>query len=30
MSITGLGDLAQWLQVTQSVVAIIGLPPRTC
>jgi hypothetical protein len=26
MSITGLADLAQWLQVAQSVVAIIGLP----
>jgi hypothetical protein len=29
MSITGLGDLAEWLQVTQSVVAIIGLPILT-
>ena len=26
MTITGLGELAQWLQVAQSVVAIIGLP----
>ena len=26
MSITGPGDLAQWLEITQSVVAIIGLP----
>jgi hypothetical protein len=26
MSMTKLGDLAQWLQVAQSVVAIIGLP----
>jgi hypothetical protein len=26
MSITGLGDLAQWLQIAQSAVAIIGLP----
>jgi hypothetical protein len=26
MSITGLGDLAQWLQTAQSIVAIIGLP----
>lgn len=26
MSITGLGDLAQWFQVAQCVVAIIGLP----
>jgi hypothetical protein len=26
MTITGLGDLAQWLQVAQSVVAITGLP----
>jgi hypothetical protein len=26
MSNTELGDLAQWLQVAQSVVAIIGLP----
>jgi hypothetical protein len=22
----GLGDLAQWLQIAQSVVAIVGLP----
>jgi len=26
MSTTGPGDLAQWLQVSQSIVAIIGLP----
>ena len=26
MSITGLADLAQWLQTAQSIVAIIGLP----
>ena len=26
MSITGLGDLAKWLEMAQSVVAIIGLP----
>jgi hypothetical protein len=26
MTITQLGDLAQWLQVAQSVVAIIGFP----
>jgi hypothetical protein len=26
MSITGLGDLTQWLQTAQSIVAIIGLP----
>lgn len=26
MSITGLGNLAQWLQIAQSVVAIIGFP----
>jgi hypothetical protein len=26
MSIPGLGDLAQWLQTAQSIVAIIGLP----
>src|SRR5271157_6578147 len=26
MRITGVGDLAQWLQVSQSIVAIIGLP----
>jgi hypothetical protein len=29
MSITELGDLTQWLEVTQSVVAIIGLPILT-
>jgi hypothetical protein len=29
MSITEVADLAQWLQVTQSVVAIIGLPILT-
>lgn len=29
MSITELGDLAKWLEVTQSVVAIIGLPILT-
>src|SRR6516225_7222706 len=29
MSITELGNLAQWLEVTQSVVAIIGLPILT-
>ena len=29
MSITKLGDLAQWLEVAQSVVAIIGLPILT-
>jgi hypothetical protein len=26
MTITRLGDLAQWLELTQSVVAIVGLP----
>jgi hypothetical protein len=26
MSITGLGDLTRWLEMAQSVVAIIGLP----
>jgi hypothetical protein len=26
MSITGLGDLARWLEMAQSLVAIIGLP----
>lgn len=26
MTITQLGDLAQWLQVAQSIVAIVGLP----
>lgn len=26
MSIPGLGDLAQWLEMAQSMVAIIGLP----
>jgi len=29
MSITELGNLAKWLEVTQSVVAIIGLPILT-
>lgn len=29
MSTTGLGDLTQWLQVAQSVVAIIGFPILT-
>jgi len=29
MRITGLEDLAQWLQVAQSIVAIIGLPILT-
>jgi hypothetical protein len=29
MGITRLGDLAQWLEVTQSVVAIVGLPILT-
>jgi hypothetical protein len=29
MSLTKLGDLAQWLEVTQSVVAIVGLPILT-
>ena len=29
MSITELGDLAKWLEATQSVVAIIGLPILT-
>lgn len=26
MSVTGLGDLGRWLEMAQSVVAIIGLP----
>jgi len=29
MRITGPGDLAEWLQVAQNMVAIIGLPTLT-